>query len=362
MTPSLEVEERFDDNIFSAEDNREYDVVTAITPALELRREGTRLVSQARYRLRFEVFSLHPELNRAFPDQDLDAGLSLKWGRGAKIQWLEHLSYTPEQPEFIGESSVGNVLGEGIRTRRSESLRNVATIRLRQPITGKIVLNTQYQNGLSRYTDASLIDSTRHEVSAGMAYEIAPWSIPFFEYRYQGIVYQGGENARIHLVSFGYLRQISPIASIDLSVGAAFPRETGDQDPQFVSQLGMNRAMKDWGWRARYARQIGTSGGFATALSTSDRVSVNLSRKIVQNLTASLTGNYAKNRSIGVVNLDVHSYALHFSANYPLNLWLYMSLGYAYFQQVSNGTLAANIIRNQALLSLTAGRRDSATE
>jgi hypothetical protein len=364
MAPSLAVEERFDDNIFSTEENREDDFVTAIAPALALSREAARLASRARYRLRFELFSKHPELNRASPNHDLDAAVSLKWGRGAKVEWFEHFSYTPEQPEFIGEGGVGNVLGEGIRTRRSDSLRNVATIRLRQPVTAKTILNTQYQHGISRYEDVTLVDSMRHEVSAGMAYEIAPWSIPFLEYRYHGISYDGGENARIHNVRVGYLRRISPIASIDLAAGAAFPRQAGDQAPQFVSELGFNRALKTWGWRARYIRQIGTSGGFVRELSTSDRASVTLSRKVLQSLTASVTGNYAKNRSITATAepLAIDSYALQINASYPLNPWLLMNFGYSHFRQDPDGPLGARIVRNQALVSLTAARRDAETE
>jgi uncharacterized protein (PEP-CTERM system associated) len=353
------VEERFDDNIFSTQDAPESDFVTAIMPAIAASRQATRVESEARYRLRFERFAQHPEFNQTSPDHDLDARLVLHWGRDAEIEASEHLSYTPEQPEFLGENRVGNVLGEGIRTGRSTSFRNVAAIRLRQPVGGRIALGGRYQYGVSRYDNVALIDSTRHEVVAGLSYELTPGSA-FAEYGYHGVVYEANENARFHTLKAGYIHRISPVAALELSAGASFPRQAGGSDPQFVGEVGIRRVLSRWGWRLLYARQMGSSGGFLPELSISQRVSVNVTRRIARDFTASVSGNYATNRSITSTAQPwaIEAYGVRLDAVYAVSTWMLLSAGYSHFQQDPDGPLGSRITRNQVLISLTAARRD----
>ncbi|HIE64690.1 MAG: outer membrane beta-barrel protein [Nitrospira sp.] len=356
VIPSLTVEERFDDNIFSVARVRERDSITVIKGLLRFNREGVRLKSQVQYNVRFEIFSRHTELNKGRPFQELSAKGILKLGKGAQLELIESLSFTPVQAEFLGTSHVGNILGEGIRTRREESFRNVADIKFRQPLTMKIIFLSGFKNAISRYDNPALIDHSRNDVTVGIDYEIASWSIPSLKYRYENISYDGIGNANINFVNLGYTHKIWRTGTVDLSLGIAFSEESDGKrlDPLFVGQLDINRSLRDWEWRVRYARKIGISGGFLKALSMSNRVSLNMSRKVRRNLTARLSGNYARNKSIGRVQIDVHSYEGRFGLEYLINPSLMMRLGYSYLRQESDDFVTSNIIRNQTLISVMA--------
>ncbi len=381
LISSIRLAERFDDNIFSADKDRQHDFVTVISPALELRREGSRLKLVTTYTAHFEVFSRHTELNHGRPHQNLDATLTLNWGRDAKLELYDSFSDTPDQPEFVGGSNVGNILGEGIRirsnesirnlacvnlsnvgnvlgegilTRRNESIRNLACVYLHQPLTEKILFNAQYRNGIKRFEDPSLTDTTRHEVSAGINYEIASWSIPSLVYDYQAVDFET-KQAQVHSVIFGYSHAMSPISSAVLSLGAAYPREgdTGYRKTQIIGTFGLQRLMEDGELRVLYSRQVGTSGGFSKELAISNRVSVSLNRNMTQKLTATLIGEYALNKSIVGGAIDIHSFGVLAGAHYRVNPWLSLDVGYSHYGQVSDGSVGTDVVRNQALVSLT---------
>ena len=56
------------------------------------------------------------------------------------------------------------------------------------------------------------------------------------------------------------------------------------------------------------------------------------------------------------IETDVHSAEVQAGAAYRLSPMVSMKLGYAYFWQESDGTFVEDVIRNQAIVSITARR------
>jgi len=104
---------------------------------------------------------------------------------------------------------------------------------------------------------------------------------------------------------------------------------------------------------ARISRFVGSSGGLAALVSTSDTVSLLLSHQVNAALTATVTANYSSTKSVGVTTVDITSYGFGPTVTYSLTRWATLTASYAYFHQKSEGTVGSDVQRGLATVGVT---------
>ena len=75
--------------------------------------------------------------------------------------------------------------------------------------------------------------------------------------------------------------------------------------------------------------------------------------RLTQKLNATLSGNYATTKALGIRSVDLTSYGVSAVLTYDVVKWARLTTGYSYYNQQNEGAVGASFIRNQVWVSLT---------
>lgn len=361
VNPTLSVSERYTDNFFFTETDREGDFSTMIIPGIDFRHDGRDLVLSGRYAGSMEVHPRHPESNRY--GQSLALGLVLPSSiQGLEIQITDRLTHAPgglpafsfDRPQ--AESAAPAPLppaaeNEGIESGRIDTLSNHASISLRVGWSRHVGSSVFYSHGLTRYRGAASLNSTAHQAGAAGSLRWSPATQSTLSYAFSVTNYEGTESAKTHSVSTGIDHQISPTLSAGGSGGVAFL----DGGTSHVT-LGLNlsKGFKTGTAAFRYSRGIGTGGGVASSSTLSDRVTAQATQSLARDLFANLRFAYGKNRSLTGPEMKVSTFEAGAGMSAVLLSWLVGQIDYAYTNQRSRGAGARSAERSLVSVMLTA--------
>jgi hypothetical protein len=271
--------------------------------------------------------------------------------------------YTPILPDFesLLNPSSDETTG-GIRTPRTNTLRNVFEIDGTRPLSILTDIQFGYKNVYTRYQDPTLIDSQTNTVRAGFRTDLSRTDALTTSYSYGRFNPTNGEITHIHSFTLGERHDFSPILTGDAGMGVTATVSPGLDRPQYSGHgnLSITRKFKEQiQLSARVSRSIETGSGItATALIT-DKGGVSLSRQFTSALSADAALNVARNYSIEKQTgdrIDVYSQGADIGVHYQLTSWLLSDFGYNFNRQKTEGIFQADLTRNQYSFSLRAKR------
>lgn len=366
LTPSLSVSERYNDNFFFTETNKESDSTTSIIPTATLTYESTYITFSGRYQGRVEYFSSHPGLNGYSQDASFDIKLPflLHIAKGLDIRITEAIIYSPDLPAFSFNEQPQET-NEGIQVPRTDTVRNRAGATINYIWTPRFSIALSYSNLIVGYpTRPDLQEPIVHDSSLQIGYKSSASTQWNLSYGLSITDFQTDRNAVsdviIHRVTIGVGHQFNSTLSVNGNIGMAreiltFPSE--DELTSVIFDVNFSRDYNSGRFALGYSNSVGTGSGLTlTPLVTlSQRAFFRATETLDRNVSVFAQMGFGRNTSIpDKKELFIFSYEVNTGVNLIIFSWLNSTLSYSYFFQESKGSIGSTGERNTVMLTLTA--------
>jgi hypothetical protein len=368
LAPSISVSERFSDNFFFTEADKESASTTFITPSVTLAYESKYIILSGTYEGGWEYTSGHPELNRYRQDAsiDLDLPFLLRLAPGLDIRITEDLIYSPELPAFSFEEQ-SKETNEGIQLPRTDTIRNRAGATISYRWTPRFSTAFSYSNLIVAYTtDPNLQEPIVHDSKIQLGYKSTPSTQWDLSYGLSITDYQTDldtiADVIIHRVTIGVGHQFSSTLSVNGNVGIAreiltFPSE--DELTNAVFEVNISKDYDSGSFDLGYSNSVGTGSGLTDSVTLSQRATFRVTETLDKNVSVFAQMGFGRNSSIPDNNeLFILSYEVDTGVNFVVFSWLSSTIKYSYLFQESKGSTGDSGERNTITLTLTAAPED----
>nr|MBI3611708.1 outer membrane beta-barrel protein [Nitrospirota bacterium] len=361
FTPSLAVSERFEDNVRFSSTNKEADFATVVSPTVAFTARGREVDVSGSWGSQITRFmkATNSNLNRvnSLGGAVLDAGtVTGRVVRGLGLKVTENYAYTQELPEFTQFGQTQEQASGGIQTGRTSTFINTFGITAPYVLTERAQMTGSYTNSIRRFSGGSiLVSSTSHALVGGGSYAVTPQTALLSNYSYSRFSFGGGGSVDTHAVDAGFRRQFLADLLVDATVGGTYLPSLDRLTPNF--NAGLTKKFSATNVGARFTRSVFNSGGLAAAVSTREVLTGSVTHTLTRALTATISGNYATTKSVGLRTVDIASYSLVPAVSYSLTRWATLTASYTYFHQKSEGftvsLTGSEFARNTATVGVT---------
>ena len=311
LTPSITVGERYDDNIFQSDADKEDDFITVITPAIVLRyAPSLETEIDFNYEPSFQFFADETDENQI--SHRLLLGLKAALSRRLQVALSDRFTLTEEPSERTRDI----ILEDGTRGRsdegRGQTIRNYATSSLRFQLAPRSSIGLLFNNLIEDVEDPDEVDEVRYTVGTEFGYLTHIQRQNRILLRFTTDIFTFDDNPEpdadpdaqipeeddflVHTASVGYEHHLSPTLTTTLRLGYAFTSgldsNDGDQNSGIVGSVDLEKLLRTGSASIGYERSL-TSGGGVGGQVVADRVvaqiATNLSPKITAGLGANVT-------------------------------------------------------------------------
>ncbi|ETX02225.1 MAG: hypothetical protein ETSY1_04375 [Candidatus Entotheonella factor] len=322
LTPSLTIEERYDDNIFQRSgeadpvtgvvEEEEDDFITTISPAVQLRyipRPET--VVTFEYQPAFRIFADHSGQNHV--SHRLDFTLESPLSRRFSLEIGEQLVITEEPGDRTREvDDPGGNLDAFADSdeERERTIRNTANISLNAGLTPRLSLGLLFENLIEEVDDNDELDEFRYVIGTELGYltNVARQNRAIFTYTATiftfsnncdvgeaGCTPQNDEGFTVHTVTGGYEHNLSATLTARASIGyatTASDRDDLDGNDAVVGSIGFIQTLRTGQAALSFERSF-TSGGGTSDEVVSSRFIGRLRFQPTPKVTTALSGSLA---------------------------------------------------------------------
>lgn len=354
FTPSLAVSERFEDNVRSSSTNKEADFATVVSPTVAFIARGREVDVSGSWGSQITRFmkATNSNLNRvnSLGGAVLDAGtVTGRVVRGLGLKVTEHYAYTQELPEFTQFGQTQEQASGGVQTGRTTTFINTFGVTAPYVLSERAQMTGSYTNSIRRFSSGStlagsnstLVSSTSHTLVGGGSYAVTPQTALLSNYSFSRFSFGGGEIVETHALDAGFRRQFLADLLVDATVGGTYLPSLDRLTPNFNAGLTKKFSTTDVG--ARFTRSVFNSGGLAAQVSTREILTGSVTHRLTRAMTATVSGNYATTKSVGLRTVDIASYNLVPAVHYSLTRWATLTASYMYFHQKSERLTASNL-------------------
>jgi hypothetical protein len=361
LKPGISVSERYDSNIWFAparlipQGRSISDFVTTVSPQVQ----AIYKTQQIDGRLTAAVGGSHFANN-----QDLDFistnfngyanvdGWLGHYIRGAKLQFTEYFTYTPEPPAFLtgksappGLDPTADAFNRGLRTFRANTFSNVTTASGMYPMTRRLGIQADYAFSLLHFGNAfvpgTFFNTASHAINAGPSYRLTRHDSVNLLFQATEATFSGNGSLSFRTRGFAaeYARA-TPRWTARVSGGLTTVAPGGSA---FFSGRVLVTTPHDRSTVVylRLAREVSPGFFVAAGAFVSNSVSLAIDRQIARLATLSVSANYAHNDLSPGSIAKLDSYGATAAVSYRFTRWLSSSLSYDYsnFDYRSGGSV-----------------------
>jgi len=383
ITPSLSIGERYDDNIFATQTNKQHDFITVLSPGIHVQYLSPTPTLAAPFLLpsfdsgrRAPYLPLEPIREPPF-DFDYHAdfqifhdnssqndvahrlGLTVAWPFAPSLQVrLRELLLVTEEPLGRDERlSDPTGLRPASQQSRARTTRNEAEGRADVRLGGRLSLGVLFGSLVEDVEIPQELDEFRYTVGAELGYAVnvaresrvfLAYQVTFDSFRANGGVPLGGTDAsfRVHAISTGVRHELTPTLAIQAALGYSFTTSDAPEndDHKAVSaNVGLIKTFNLGQASLRYARRFISGegqGGVVLANTLGATASINLTGK----LTAALDGNVSwfdfRSVTVSTLNLNQRFWSVEPGLTYQIIRPWRASVGYSYeYTNFSDNTI-----------------------
>jgi hypothetical protein len=353
LTPSLQVEAEYDDNVLLNNEDRRWDFITRFRPGLSLEAEDPRWRLGAAYSFSAEVYARNDHLNRAFDAHDL--ALDALW------RATPHLALTLSDT-FAFSTSTNLIAPEGVATGRDEAWSNTLAGAASWDVGRLTTLRGGASWTVQRFDREDLQNSDVWRGDVGADRALTPFLTGTLSYELASFDIDGEPQLTAHTPRVGIVYRFTETLTGTLNGGPTF--EVTDDDTRITPAVraGLHHRVA-WGVLGMdYTRGVGTAGGLGgTTVNQSVGGIVQLIT-LRKGLTVELGPRYSIVESHDD-RIDVRGLTLPLSATYRFTPWLALVASYTFFHQRSDSTVttragipvANDVDQNRLAVGLTLG-------
>lgn len=345
IVPSLVVAVLADDNVLIGTEDRRKDVVTRLSPGLEVGTESERMVLNARYSQDIEKYKDNP---------DLDSNDMRRYLQSEFLYRLNELillsvdaSYTESQ--FPAELNISTGAGQGrIEGERAE-IHPALSYRFSPTSSGQV----DFRHTRDRL--AGGVENDTNAVNLEYAHSLTVNTQMTYGYTYSHFAFNNPETGVVDLTEYvhaprvGIFHNFSQFTSISAQAGPSYSAD--DVGANFAVQLlrGYSRGQIAVGYNRSAGSLIGEIG-----LVELDAFNATWRHEIGNNFEISAGVSYGQVHRDEIDSSDDRITRASLSAIYRVNDYASITASYSFSEQRIGGTNGIDIIpRNVAMLALT---------
>lgn len=359
LRPALSVSERYDDNLFFSQSDREADFTSMVIPGIDLFYSSRDFIFSGRYESTAEFHVRHPEENRWSQTLSLSANFPVLPGlKGGSLQIREAVTYAPERAAFAfggnGEVAPGNFpadTSEGIHLGRTDSFRNQAGVSFNYDWSPRSAFTAAYSNSLTRFKAPGLQDFDVHDATLQESYRWSPRMRGYATYGLSVIDYEGADRVTNHRATAGCDLQLNAGTSVGGEAGVSFLEGEGTH---LTLNSRLSQTLKSGSFLFQYRHGVGTGGGATTGATLTDQLSAQATHSLSRPLSFHGRIGYGRNRTVSGSLLEITTYEAGGGIRVGLLSWLAGSVDYSYTSQRVQGSGGVEAERNRVMATLSA--------
>jgi hypothetical protein len=306
LTPLLSLGERYDDNIFATQTDKQHDFITIISPGIRAQylapapTLGTQFDME--YNAAIEFFADHSSQNNV--GHRLSLMLAAPLAPSLDVRLRELLLITDNPLDRNEQLSDPTGQRPASQQQRQRTIHNEAEGRADIRLGGRTSLGVLFGNLIDNVDVPEELDEFRYSVGTELGYlfnvarnsrVFVAYQVTFESFRNNGLPPVGTSDAafQIHAMGAGVRHELTPTLAVDAGLGYSF---TTSDDPQKDGNNGVignvrltktfNKGQISLGYARRFSAD-GSTGDVIIDDTVDARASINLTGK----LTARLDGN-----------------------------------------------------------------------
>jgi hypothetical protein len=341
ITPSVTVTEEFNDNVNLDNRNKQWDLITGITPGVTINLESPTYRLTAGYNFTAELFLRQPERNAAFDRQSFSLDALYRVSPEVTLTLTD---------AFAANTNTNLIASENVSTGRNRAYGNTISPGVTWQIDPFTLLRSFGSYSLQRFNDPDQEDSDVYRFDVGVERRLSTRFSATVGYQFGYFDIQNEPKATTHAPRVGGIYRASPTITLSLSGGPIFVERDSDNfiEPGIAASYQQTFAFGSVG--ASYNRYIGTAGGLG-GITTNQSAGVIVDViTLLKGLTVSFAPQYNTEKSRDN-RIDVQSFLFPLTAIYRLTPWVAAVASYQFFRQRSDSTIrtrSGNELANDA--------------
>jgi hypothetical protein len=305
LTPSLSLGERYDDNIFESNTNKQHDFITVLSPGIRVHYLPTAPTLGTQfdfdYRASIEFFADHSSENNVGHLLSLMLDSPLSPSLQVSVRELLLITENPLARDQRLSDPTG--LRPASQQQRERTIHNEAQGRADIRLGGRTSLGVVFGNLIDDVDVPEELDEFRYTVGTELGYlfnvarnsrVFVAYQVSFETFRNNGIVPSPNADAafQVHAVGTGVRHELTPTLAVEAGVGYSFTTsDTPQKDGQngVIGNIKFTKTFNNGEASLGYVRRF-SAGGSTGDVVINDTVNARASIKLAK-LTAGLEGN-----------------------------------------------------------------------
>jgi predicted porin len=350
FVPSLSVTEEYIDNVFFSSTNKEWDLVTHLTPAASL------FLNRQRYRLiaavstSADLYARESNLDNGLGSANLALAGDYYATRDLTLRISDGLT-VDRNTSATGTFSVGRQL----------SLTNTLSPGLRWQITPRNAIDATVTYGILRFFGTGFgADSDTYEFQARYDHSFTQRFSVNLGYRFTGLHTAGSEDSITHTPTVGLGYRLTPALSVDVSGGPAVTIIGGNSFLTPAGNVSVTQVLRGGTINLQYNRGVSAAGGFGGTTDAQTAVATVAMPTWIRDLIFLVSPSWNKSESVDThvaSQVDVESFRVELGLAYRLSRYASIFAGYDYIRQRTgqSSTNQVNADQNRVRIGLQVG-------
>ena len=333
ILPSITISEEFNDNILLSNRDRRWDLITGITPAVNVILESATYRLSAGYNFTAEMYAREPDRNAAFNRQNFN--VDTLW------RPTEQLTLTATDA-FAMSTDTNLISSENVSTGRNRAWSNALGGGIAYRLSPLTTVHGAASYVVQRYSASDLQDSDVYRADVGLDRAFSRFLTGTLAYEVGYFDIRQEPKTWTHTPRLGFSYRITETITVAASGGPTFELRDGDDrvTPAVTASYAQRTFFGSVG--ANFDRRVSTAGGLGgTTDNTSFGVTVDVIT-LLRGLTLTLAPRYSIVKSPDSSRIDIRAVTVPLTATYRLTAWLAAIASYQFYQQRSDSTFRSS--------------------
>ncbi len=360
ITPSVEIEERYDTNFTNdgVSQNPQDTFVTTIAPSLHLNYIRKYFSLDVYYSHNFRYISLASEVSDDGMNRT-SLALDVPLSERTSFSVSDVFSFAEEQITTGGLTGVEEsqtLPGTGVQTERTNTFANTFTLAMNHVFTARTTTGLTLTDYRLTYPGSSLQDARSQSAGLITSHQLTDKTSIEMTYAYTLFIFEtvggGQRNTDTHSLSLGITELISPTLTFNISGGASYTPEFED-DYSAIGQAGFTKEFLQSSLTLDYSRELTNTSGLTDEIGVNDTLLARWHYLVGSTVDFAIFGTYSANKT-DTGSVDTTSYTAGIDSGWRPYLWMSVGIGYSHTQQWVDGTLGEDLSRDQVSVTITA--------
>ena len=330
VTPSVTITEEFNDNIDLDNANKEWDLITGITPGITLNLESPTYRLTAGYNFTAELWVRNADRNAAFNRQNFSLDAFYQVNPEVVLTLTD---------QFSMNTDTNLIAAERVSTGSGGGWSNTVTPGVTWRIDPLTLSRTTAAYTLQRYDDEEQAESDVFRFDTVLERVMTPRFSGTVGYEFSYFEIEGEDRTTAHTPRLGGIFRATPTITLTLNGGPMFVEQGDDSYITPAVTAIYRQALAFGSVSAFYDRNIGTAGGLGgTTINQTFGGSVDVIT-LRRGLALTFAPQYSIVKTHSDDRIDVQALILPLTATYRFNEWVAAVASYQFYRQRSDSTV-----------------------